>query len=304
MAKLKKLLLHIRNGTLGERLAPPIKKYFRNERKKYWAKKTSRHPEFVFPIFPNVRIMLYGDCELSKDIFLKDFELDEITFVSKYLQKEDVFVDIGSNFGYYSLIAARCVGPAGKVFAIEPTSKTFNRLKRNIELNRFTNIVPLQNAISSKNETIPMNVSQDGNDAWNSLTKPDKDGKFVTEEVEAITLDTLIIGNGLSTITKMIKIDVEGWEVELLKGGSEFLASLKAPVFQIEFNDRALSNAGYSSKILFNEITRLGFGLFQYDRKKNCLSKFKYSGEKLFINLYAVKPSQLAGLKKMFEVEM
>lgn len=304
MASLKKLLLHIRNGTLGERISPPIRKFFRDERKKHWARKTSRKPEFEFPIYPDVRIILYRDCELSKHIFLKDFEIDEITFISKYLEKGDVFVDIGSNFGYYSLIAAKCVGPAGKVFAVEPTPKTFKRLIRNIALNGFENITPLQNAISNKNEKMTMNISQDGKDAWNSLTKPDKEGRFVTEIVDAITLDTLVIENNLSSNIKMLKIDVEGWEVELLKGGFSFLSSPDAPVFQIEFNDRALSNAGYSSKNLYDELTRFGFGLFHYDRKKNSLQKFQYADEKLFENLYAVKTSKLDFLKKQFALEM
>lgn len=303
MPSFKKLLLHIQKGTLGARLSPPIKKYFRDQRKKYWARKTSRRSEFVFPIFPKVRIVLYSDCELSKDIFLKDFEIDEITFMAKYLQKRDVFIDIGSNFGYYSLIASSCVGPLGKVYAIEPTHKTFMRLLRNIELNRFENIIPIKKAISSQNGKLPMNISQDGYDAWNSLTKPDKTGLFVTEEVEAITLDDLTKDLDLSKKISMIKIDVEGWEIELLKGGQKFLSLPNAPVFQVEFNDRALSTAGYSSKILFEEINKLGFELFHYDRKKNQLTKFPYAGERLFINLYAIKPSHLNDLKNCFVLE-
>jgi len=300
MASFKKLLLHIRKGTLGARLSPPIKKYFRDQRKKYWARKISRRSEFVFPIFSKVRIVLYGDCELSKDIFLKDFEIDEIAFMAKYLQKGDVFIDIGSNFGYYSLIASSCVGPSGKVYAIEPTPKTFMRLLRNIELNKFENIIPVKKAISSQNGTLPMNVSNDGHDAWNSLTKPDKAGLFVTEEVETITLDDLTQEMELSTKIRMMKIDVEGWEIELLNGGQKFLSLSNAPVFQVEFNDRALDNAGHSSKILFEEINKLGFELFQYDRKKNQLTKFPYAGERLFINLYAIKPSHFDDLKKYF----
>ena len=55
----------------------------------------------------------------------------------------DVFVDVGANAGYYAALAARTVGDAGHVYALEPAPQTFRKLERNLDLNHFTNVTPL-----------------------------------------------------------------------------------------------------------------------------------------------------------------
>src|SRR5882762_3283893 len=62
-----------------------------------------------------------------------DFEPHIVRLVTCILKKGDCFLDLGANIGYFSLIASRCVGPSGKVYAFEPTPKTIDKLKRNIE---------------------------------------------------------------------------------------------------------------------------------------------------------------------------
>lgn len=302
MKRIRNFINHIKNGTLGDRLIPPLKKYIREERKKLWHRKTMRQTEFLFPIYSKTRIFLYSDCELSKAIFLKNFEVDEITFLSKYLKEGDRFLDIGSNFGYYTLIASNLVGTSGKVYAIEPATKTYNRLLRNVELNKAVNVIPIKLAVSEKKGKLPMNVSRDGYDAWNSLTKPDATGEFFVEEVETDTIDGLIENVDDISKIKMMKIDVEGWEVALLKGGENFFNKPNAPIFQIEFNDRALTNAGYSSQFLFDSLLEMGFGLYKYNCKTNSVTEVSYHGGKIFDNYYAIKPLLLDRVRENFTV--
>ena len=242
---------------------------------------------------PGVKMFLYADCMLSKAIFITGFEQQEIKFLTKILRKGDVFLDIGSNYGYYSLIAAKKVCSRGKVYAIEPVAKTFYRLERNIKLNKIKNILPFRLAFSSSNGMFPMNISQEGYDAWNSLGKPTAGDNYDVEIIETQRLDDFIQANYLMRKIKMVKIDVEGWEYEVLNGGLKFFSEQETLIIQLEFNEAALHGAGSSSKILIEKITSLGYKLYRYDGKKNELISFTYNDEDLDTNLYAIKNLEL-----------
>ena len=249
--------------------------------------------EIVHKVYPGVKMFLYADCLLSEAIFTTGFEQQEIKLMTKILRKGDIFLDIGSNHGIYSLIAARKVCLSGKVYAIEPVAKTFERLERNIKLNNFKNILPFRLAISSSNGTLPMKISQEGYDAWNSLAKPTRGDNYDVEIVETQQLDDFIQANKLMGKIKMVTIDVEGWEYEVLNGGLEFFSEQGALITQIEFNEDALQGAGSSSQNLIKKLTSLGYQLYEYDDQKNEFISFIYNNENLDTNLFAIKNLEL-----------
>jgi len=267
MVRLVKVFTHIKNGTLIDRLMLIIEPLRRKVQIRRWDRIVSKKHDFVYHMTSGIRLFLYSDCILSQAIYVYKFESQELKFLSLYLEKGDCFLDVGSNFGLYSLIASKKVGKKGRIFAIEPATKTFNRLKRNIKLNRFENIFPIKAAISSNNGIMPMSISLDGHDAWNSLAKPAKGEKFQTEEVNTITLDEFIQENDLHDKIKMVKIDVEGWECEVIKGANRTLLSEMSPVLQVEFSEPALEAAGSSSAVLIELLLGLGYKLFKYSGK-------------------------------------
>jgi len=289
MVRLVKVFTHIKNGTLIDRLMLIIEPLRRKVQIRRWDRIVSKKHDFVYHMTSGIRMFLYSDCILSQAIFVYKFESQELKFLSLYLEKGDCFFDVGSNFGLYSLIASKKVGKKGRIFAFEPATKTFKRLKRNIKLNRLDNIIPIQAAISSNNGIMPMSISLDGHDAWNSLTTPARGEKFLTEEVKTITLDDFIQENDLHDKIKMIKIDVEGWECEVIKGAVRTLTSESAPILQVEFSEPALEAAGSSSTVLIELLSGLGYKLFKYSGKNNELVEFEYHGEPLDRNLYAIK---------------
>ena len=289
MVRLVKVFTHIKNGTLIDRLMLIIEPLRRKVQIRRWDRIVSKKHDFVYHMTSGIRMFLYSDCILSQAIFVYKFESQELKFLNLYMEQGDCFLDIGSNFGLYSLIASKKVGKQGQVFAFEPATKTFIRLKRNIKLNRFDNIIPIKTAISSNNGIMPMSISLDGHDAWNSLTKPARGEKFLTEEVKTITLDDFIQENGLHDKIKMIKIDVEGWECEVIKGAVGTLISEMAPILQVEFSEPALEASGSSSGVLIDLLSGLGYRLYNYSGKNNELLDFEYHGEPLDRNLYAIK---------------
>ena len=93
--------------------------------------------------------------ELNEDEYIDNKILKHSTFeplltnlIKQHVRSGDVFIDIGSNIGYFSLLASSIVGPTGRVYAFEPTSYAFNKMLLNISLNSFTNIFPSKLAIS------------------------------------------------------------------------------------------------------------------------------------------------------------
>jgi FkbM family methyltransferase len=289
MPKISKLIKHIQNGTLGERIMESLRPRIRRQRIARWNRFSTRRNETVTTIAPGVKMVLNSESILSKAIYAGRFEWQELQFLTRILQPGDTFIDIGSNIGLYSMIAAKRVGKNGSVIAVEPVSKTFHRLERNIQLNKYKNVKAFQLAISSSNGILPMSVSQDGYDAWNSLTKPARGEKFITEEVTTIKFDDFVTQNSLTSRIKMVKVDVEGWEDELFKGAVTTLSAADAPIIQVEFNEPALNAAGSSSEKLMDRILKFGYHLYSYDGTKNILKKFEYSGEALDMNLYAIK---------------
>src|SRR5436189_6431842 len=95
---------------------------------------------FVIRLQPGLKMRLFGDSELCHLIYCRSFEVTERAFLNHFLRPGDVFVDVGANIGLFTLIAASCVGPKGKVVAFEPTTVTYTRLVENIRLNHLYNV--------------------------------------------------------------------------------------------------------------------------------------------------------------------
>lgn len=236
-----------------------------------------------------LKIRLYTDSLLSKFIYFNIFENDEIKFTTRFLKKDDVFIDIGSNIGLFSLYASPIVGINGKVICFEPSNITFKRLQENITLNNLQNINAINRAISNTNGQTNLQLASDGYDAWNSLAKPSRGEVLHTEIIDCITFDTFIeTCENLQKIS-LIKIDVEGWEIPVLQGGKDFFMQKNAPTILIEFTDENAKNAGYSCKELYNVLLSYGYTLFSYNANTNELIQEELRSEYPYVNLIASK---------------
>lgn len=212
------------------------------------------------------------DSVLDKMIFTNEFENDEILFLNRFLKPGDQFIDIGANSGLFTIYAAQKVGSSGKVFSFEPTETTFKKLCKNIELNKYSDrITPFQLALSSKNEDLMLYSLSEGFDAWNSVSKPIINKDFKVLDIKAVQIDRLDeIGIDFNN-SALVKIDIEGWELNALKGGAEWLKKEKAPVLMIEFAEEHAVNSGSSCRELYSFIESLGYRLYKYEKMNNDL---------------------------------
>lgn len=135
------------------------------------------------------------------------------------LTQGDIFVDVGANIGYYTILSSKLVGSKGEVIAFDPMPDTFKILKMNCKLNHLTNVTTIQKAAWSEECSIPLHFS-DGYYGMASITQSGKESK----SIEAIPLDSIC--KPYNTI-KTLKIDAEGAEYQILLGASETLIKTK-----------------------------------------------------------------------------
>ena len=214
----------------------------------------------------DISINLYLDSVLSRLIFSGQFEDNEINFVKKNLGEGDIFLDVGANVGLFSLYASKAVGKSGKVIAFEPTPKIYERLEENIELNHLKNIETYPIAISNEIGTTNFHIAENGYDAWNSIANLNQLGEANIAEVACTTLDDFIETEKVDiNRIKLIKIDVEGWELPVLQGCKNLLMQAKNMMLMVEFTDENLASSSFSAKELFEFIKSFGFNWHELD---------------------------------------
>jgi FkbM family methyltransferase len=166
--------------------------------------------------------------------------------IKKLLKKGEIVVDIGANIGYYALLGAKLVGEEGKVFAIEPVVENIEILKKNILLNNYSNIEVFKLAIGDKNQEGEIYLSEYSNLASLIDRKKFETGeKIKKEKVKIVTLDKFLEDKPLPDLVRM---DVEGYEYEVIKGMENLLKTKKS--FKI-FAEIHLDNSPESKERIF-----------------------------------------------------
>jgi FkbM family methyltransferase len=160
-------------------------------------------------------------------------------------------VDVGANIGYYSVLAARLVGVSGTVHAIEPYSESLTLLRRNLELNDFTNAIVHPVAASSGNEVREFNVtgSIDSNSFYSHP---------LTETRSKVSVLAAPIDGLVREQVRLYKIDVEGAEIEVLEGMHESMARSPGAAVIVEWNPACMRRANREPTALVEILKTLG----------------------------------------------
>ena len=169
-----------------------------------------------------------------------------------------VIFDVGANFGYYGLMLAEGLGRDCEVHAFEPTEETFDRLTRHIALNRMECVHAHRLALSDA----PGTASMHGRDGNSGAAFIDPGGG----EVAVTTLDAFVAERGIRRLDFM-KIDVEGFEERVLRGGQRVLRELR-PSILLEVQPVTLERAGSSVRRLTALLTSQGYALWQANRAR------------------------------------
>ncbi len=169
-------------------------------------------------------------------------------------------LEVGANIGYYSLIETKLAGPTGKLYAIEPSPYNFECLKKNLELNGIKNAYLHQAAFGEKRTKQKFYV-YDKSNLSSFIKRDDLLMQSQEVEVEMITLDDFLNGKQVD----FIRMDVEGYEKEILKGAEKALSSDNKPkYFFIEVHSELLHKKDSSAREILEFLEKYG-----YDIKKS-----------------------------------
>ncbi len=229
-------------------------------------------------------------CELAdrtqRTMYLGLFEPRETRLIAELLASGDIFLDVGAHIGWFSTIAARCVGSTGKVIACEPYPTNAVRLRENLTQNNCTNVRVVEAAMGSQPGTLTL--ASHGDSGGVTALDWARDGQV---DVSMMTIDEVVAN--VENIALM-KVDVEGWEAHVLRGAATTLTRTENVL--IEINRSALRKAGSSPEELFSLLRTAGFRTFQPVVEKG-LRRFHSS---VISNVLATRSKKLHGKPRLF----
>lgn len=173
---------------------------------------------------------------------------DDERFLRDFLKPGDVVVDVGANIGTYAIASAIRVGAGGRVYAYEAHPKTVEFLRQNVELNDLNHVVSVIHCAAGA-EAGEAFFSNQRSDDQNCILE----GAACGIRVPVRTLDSLLSGQSVD----LIKIDVEGFELMVLRGAQHVLAQTRAIYF--EAWDRHFVRYGYTFAELWDFLAGTGF---------------------------------------------
>lgn len=180
------------------------------------------------------------------------YEKHPTNIFRRLLKPGDNVIDVGANIGYYSILAGTLIGKNGNVFAYEPVSSIYHRLLRNID--SYSNIKPKQAACGNTKGEINIYVAHDICSSGSRISQPQEGQPLKQEVVPIIRLDDELKDHKIN----LLKIDVEGYETEVILGAAELIKSNPEIKIFLEINRGLLNMAGSSPEKIFNLLTSFG----------------------------------------------
>jgi FkbM family methyltransferase len=204
-------------------------------------------------------IVRSGETGLTGNIYLGLHEFEDMAFLLHFLKKDDLFIDVGANAGSYTILA--CGVKKANGIAIEPVPSSASRLIENIRLNRLEDSVRIiEKGVGDKRDNLYFSSDQDTTN--HVLTSKSSKTDIVIEVVKLDEIDR-------KAKPTVVKIDVEGYEVPVLRGMKKILGKTSLKALIVEMNGSG-NRYGFEEKEVLKIMKANNFKPFVYDpfRKK------------------------------------
>lgn len=171
------------------------------------------------------------------------YSRNDLTVLARFLPEGGVFIDVGANIGWHTLVGSFLVGPKGRVFAFEPDSENYRLLGGGLSRNGVTNVEAIRLAVSAKEGELPLakDLENSGNHALRVSARAES--RLRAENVPVVSLDGYF-GTELYRLD-FVKIDAQGAEPGILAGMAEKIQKFR-PVMMVEFSPRHIRECGDS----------------------------------------------------------
>ena len=204
------------------------------------------------PLFNRAFLALYA-------IYKEYFEAGPIDRLREFVPQGSLVIDVGANVGFFALRFARWVGNDGKVIAIEPEDRNYVSLTEAIEREGLSSRVDTVKAVAA---ATPGEIFLEINPLHPADHKISRDGTGLP--VNAVTLDELVPGK-TNLRPALVKIDVQGAEMMVLKGATEILR-LAGPALFIELHEAGLNAFGASISAILDHLSGYGYEAYWLER--------------------------------------
>lgn len=175
------------------------------------------------------------------------------------VNKGDIIFDVGANIGCTSLNFAKLIGKGGIIHSFEPDPINHNSIQKNISLNNFDNIILNKLGLGNEKGSFKIYTVDKNNKGMNRIVEfPDSIEDF--KEIQVTTIDKYVRKNNIQKID-LIKIDVEGFELKVLKGSAEVLNNFHPSLF-IELDNKNLKEQGSNAKDLIEYLLDNKYEIF------------------------------------------
>jgi FkbM family methyltransferase len=284
----RKLTIILRRLPGGVLVSEPLRKAFGHERK------IVRVEDFQ----GNLTMFLdLGEHMQSQIFWYGCYSRDILALVHRILKPGMVVIDGGANIGEITMAVAKGVGESGKVFAFEPVKEFAEHLREHVAVNQFHNVEVSECGLSFEPGEAEIFISdapyRDGthNDGLGSLFRREN-SLGMTNVIPITTLDAFISSNCVDQVD-LVKLDIEGSELNALKGGINMLRKF-APALIIEVGEVTCQTAGYEMLDLISFVREFGYSLYKIGRRGR-LDPLDRTGLSKFQNLYCTpNPTEAA----------
>lgn len=217
--------------------------------------------------------MIYNknDIYIGKSLaYYGEYSEGEVDVFRQILREGHYVVEAGANIGAHTVAMAQIIGDYGKLFAFEPQRRVFQTLNGNVAINSLRNVFCFQKALAKErgsilvpilNTEVPNNFGALALGSWE-----------YGEEVDVVTIDSLDL-----PACRLIKVDVEGMELDVLKGAENTISKYK-PVLYVEIDQEDKKQS------LLEYVDSLGYYMYLHEPSLFNTNNFKGKKENIFIN--------------------
>lgn len=211
-----------------------------------------------------------------------NYEADNYFFLQARVKPGMHIIDIGAHLGLFSATSSKLAGDNGKIVCFEPTPGTYAILLQTLKLNHCHNVIPVQGAVSDKEGSATFYISETAGCNSNSLIKNKAGNEAKGYEVKLFTIDG--ITNQYSLKPGLIKIDAEGAELDVLRGGLNTFKNFK-PILILGLHPDFINKKGDSLEKIWDLLEQSGYRLKE---NENYLTKPDFCNRKLLFDVHCI----------------
>lgn len=179
--------------------------------------------------------------------------------LERFVRPGSVFLDVGANEGFFSVLASRLVGPRGRVIAVEPQQRLAPVIRANLELNSCANVSVFSCAISDRRGEAELHLSPDTNTGSTALYQSTR-YRLPRVTVPVTTLEDLVERSELPSID-FAKMDIEGFEYEAILGSPRLFESGRIAALALELHPGPIAHRGLEPAAIALFLERCGYSL-------------------------------------------